>query len=134
MIMAKRVSDETRTNCSRWLEGKYIEWRNSQPIGYDSIADFARLLDLPRSNMAHWIAGDTIPENGFVTKLANRLGSEIYDILGWERPKEQPPDVAGNTSSDTLNAVTNSPNTKRRKQIIQPAPDNAINILSGGGD
>ena len=86
MNMGKRTTREMKDRCANWLERNYIGWRNAQPIGEDSITKYAKTLGVPRTALAHWLAGDSVPENDNVIKLANRLGSEIYDILGWEHP------------------------------------------------
>lgn len=68
-----------------WLEQKFIEWRNAQPRGKDSVVAFAAYLGVSRNSLNNWLNRGQTPDLSSVVLLA-RLGAEIYDLMGMPRP------------------------------------------------
>ncbi len=68
-----------------WLESKYSEWEKSQS-GNQSYYTFARFLDVGHSSLALWISGSAIPEGDDLSKIAGKLGLEVFDALNLPRP------------------------------------------------
>jgi transcriptional regulator with XRE-family HTH domain len=68
-----------------WLNQKFIEWQASQKRR-KTISQFAVYLDIPQPVLSHYLNGRHIPTGENVYKLAERLGDEIYTILGVEAP------------------------------------------------
>lgn len=69
-----------------WLEGKYREWRNERPRSEDSIELFANHVGVSRNTMNNWLNRGQTPGVGSAGLLASKLGPEIYDLLGIQRP------------------------------------------------
>lgn len=76
----------TRKDVANWLKTKMIEWIN-QEGDIKSSKQFASYLGVSYNLLIRWMNEGGLPGNENVIKLGNRLGPEIYDILGWERPK-----------------------------------------------
>lgn len=70
---------------SVFLTRKFLEWQleEGEPR---SQAEFANLIGVKRTSLTMWMNGDHLPGGENVTKLANFLGPEVYDLLGLERP------------------------------------------------
>lgn len=132
--MAKEISSSIKKQFAQFLNNKFIEWESTRNKR-GTISEFSQYLNINEKYVAKWMSGTTTPRDDNVIKLANRLGGEIYDILEWERPKEMPPNATSDTASLTSTIDLDSPNTTttKRKQKINSAPDNAINLLTGGG-
>lgn len=48
--------------------------------------EFAQFLDVPPTSFSNWTNGKAVPSGENLRKVASKLGYEIYDILGEERP------------------------------------------------
>lgn len=75
-------------NFSQWLEQKYLEWQNAQGKR-KTLDEFAEYIGVSRSILSHWISGTRkkpTPES--IRQLSNKLGFEVYDVLGLPRPDE----------------------------------------------
>jgi len=70
---------------SEWLEGKYVEWM-SRSGRRKSIQEFAEWLGVPRPHVSRYLGGSRIPSRKNADKIAAKLGPEIYDLLGFQRP------------------------------------------------
>ena len=68
-----------------WLEGKYIEWM-ARDGRRRSMQEFADWLDVPRPHISRYFGGTRFPSRKNVDKIAAKLGPEIYDLLGFQRP------------------------------------------------
>ena len=73
------------TEISAWLEGKYIAWI-SETGQRRTITEFADWLDISRPILSGYMNGSRRPGRENADKLAARLGPEIYDLLGLQRP------------------------------------------------
>jgi transcriptional regulator with XRE-family HTH domain len=70
---------------STLLERKFLQWQIE--IGErKSQAEFAQLLGVSRSALTMWMNGTHLPDRESAGKLANFLGTEIYDLLELPRP------------------------------------------------
>jgi len=82
---------ETSNNVAAFLEKRYLQWQNK--VGRKTIAEFAQYLCVNRSLLSQWMNSSALPGNENVIKIANKLGPDIYEILGWPLPvcyAEQP--------------------------------------------
>jgi len=52
-----------------------------------TITAFAKYLDVSQATMSGWMAGNTVPNGENLLNVGQKLGYEIYDILGLPRPK-----------------------------------------------
>lgn len=70
-----------------WLKAKFIEWEQSQDRR-QSYSAFARYLGVRQSSLSQWMNGGYPPGLENVTKIADKLGPEVYDVLGLVRPDD----------------------------------------------
>lgn len=68
-----------------WLEQKYLEWQGKRGRRA-TLAQFADHLGISAPLLSHYLNGLRKPTAENVRKLAQRLGAEIYDILGLQDP------------------------------------------------
>jgi transcriptional regulator with XRE-family HTH domain len=80
---------EKRKIVAKWLSDKFLEWLQKEGE-VKTKKDFAEYLRVEQTLVIKWLKGSTLPGNENVIKIGNRLGFEIYDLLGWERP--EPPE------------------------------------------
>ncbi len=72
-------------NFQDWLEQKYTEWDQAQPTR-QSYYNFARYLDVGHTALTQWVSGVSQPLGDDLAKLAAKLGSDIYAVLGLPSP------------------------------------------------
>ncbi len=77
---------DRRKEIALWLEKIFLEWQ-TQSGERKTQGDFAIYLEVDQSMLSRWINGQRLPTNENVIKLGNKLGPEIYDLLGWVRPE-----------------------------------------------
>ena len=75
----------TDTSVANWLESKYIEWL-SDSGQRRTVSEFAEWLGISRSLLSRYLSGSRTPSRKNAEKIAARLGPEIYDLLGLQRP------------------------------------------------
>ncbi len=69
-----------------WLDNQYLKWQLANG-GRRTLDDFAEFLGIgSRVTLSRWINGKSKPERESIEILASKLGPEIYDRLGMERP------------------------------------------------
>lgn len=68
-----------------WLNQKFIDWEKTQK-GRQSYYAFARYLEVSQSGLQGWMIGDGAPDGDDLEALAQKLGPEVYEILGVPRP------------------------------------------------
>lgn len=66
---------------------KFVEWEQTQPRR-QSYSAFARWLGVKVPTMAQWRVGNNLPSYDMATLLADKLGAEVYDVLGFARPTD----------------------------------------------
>jgi transcriptional regulator with XRE-family HTH domain len=72
-------------NFPQYLEKKYLEWQ--QVVGErKTVREFAEYIGVSASSITMWWKGKRTPEGENVQKIANKLGVEVYDVLGLPRP------------------------------------------------
>ena len=75
-----------RGEFTNWLEKQYLDWQIEQG-GRKSITDFSAHLGFALTTVDQWMNGrrkKISPDNAF--RLAQRLGLEVYDVLGLPCP------------------------------------------------
>jgi len=72
-------------NFSEWILGKFAEWERDQPRR-QSYSAFARYLEVKQTTLSAWINGGIIPSYEKAGLIADKLGDEVYLILGYEPP------------------------------------------------
>ncbi len=71
-----------------WLNQKFVEWEKSQGHKQSYYA-FARYLEVSQSGLGQWMIGSGVPSGDDLLNIANKLGAEVYDILGLPRPNAE---------------------------------------------
>jgi transcriptional regulator with XRE-family HTH domain len=75
-------------NLSTWLIDKFREWEHATGRK-QSVMEFARYLDVTQPSLTRWMAGDHPPTGKNIRKLADKLGPEIYYLLGFPHRQMQ---------------------------------------------
>jgi len=72
------------------LEQKFLAWQHE--VGKrKTIQEFAAYLGVSQPILSHWLNGKRSPGPENLRLLSSKLGPEVYDVLGLERPD---PDLA----------------------------------------
>lgn len=91
-----------------WLSRKFLEWEREQGSRKTAV-EFAEYLGVSQPSLSSWMSGRYAPKGKNLSRLAEKLGYDIYDALGLPRPtsndldenteklvrvmREYPPDV-----------------------------------------
>jgi transcriptional regulator with XRE-family HTH domain len=72
---------------STYLDHEYLNWQQAQG-GSRPLQEFAEYLEVDRPTLSVWMRPDSkrVPDERNLAKLSCKLGLEIYDVLGKERP------------------------------------------------
>lgn len=70
---------------SEFLEKKFLEWQQREG-GRRTVKEFAAYIGVSQSTISTWWNDVKKPEGENLMKLAFKLGLEVYDVLGKERP------------------------------------------------
>ncbi len=72
---------------SKYLDMEYLKWQQREG-GSRTLEEFADHLDVDRPTLSVWMnpKSKRTPSERSLEKLACKLGFEIYDVLGKERP------------------------------------------------
>ncbi len=70
---------------STWLNQQFLEWERQQGRR-KSVTAFAHYLNVPQASLSEWMDGKYIPSADSLRKIAAKLGYEVYDALGIQRP------------------------------------------------
>jgi transcriptional regulator with XRE-family HTH domain len=117
-----------------WLTNKFNEWEKSQGRSQSYYA-FARYLEVSQSGLAQWMTGGSAPSGEDLISLADKLGPEVYDVLGLPRPNTEvqrvtvsfaslPPDIrerltnAISEADQTLRQGRLRPDTAEARQVV----------------
>jgi transcriptional regulator with XRE-family HTH domain len=116
---------------SKWLYTKYLEWQQHVG-GRKTLTEFAAWLDIGNATVNQWINGQARPRPEFAFRLAQRLGLEVYQILGLPSPDPLLFEVQRNWSKFTdedkaligklLEEQQKRDEAKTQKQPSLPAP------------
>jgi len=91
---------------------KYIEWQKMSG-GRRTITEWAKYLDVPQASLSNWMSGSYFPKGANLSKLADKLGPEVYDALGMTRPFDD-----------------NTPGFREWMNIyLEATPDERVNML-----
>lgn len=70
----------------QFLEMKFLEWQQ-QSGGRKTVEDFSDYLGIGRTTLSMWLnRNERVPQGDNIRKLADKLGLEVYDVLGLDRP------------------------------------------------
>jgi transcriptional regulator with XRE-family HTH domain len=69
----------------QFLELKFLQWQQESG-GRKTVREFAKYIGVGQSSISMWWNGERLPEGENVQKLAQKLGLEVYDVLGLPRP------------------------------------------------
>jgi len=70
---------------STWLNLQFLEWERQQGRR-KSVTAFAHYLNVSQASLSEWLDGKYIPSSDSLQKIAAKLGYEVYDALGIQRP------------------------------------------------
>lgn len=72
----------------QYLEQRFLEWQKQQG-GRKTVKQFAEYVGVSQSSISMWWGdNERVPEGENVRKIAEKLGLEVYDVLGIPRPDE----------------------------------------------
>jgi transcriptional regulator with XRE-family HTH domain len=66
---------------SDYLEAKLLEWQNQQGK-HKTLKEFAEYLEVGRPLLSMWLNGTRVPGPRYINRLAQKLGQDVYEILG----------------------------------------------------
>lgn len=69
----------------QWLEMKYLEYQRNSG-GRKTVLQFAEHLGVSQQTLSTWMNETRRPQGENVRKIAEKLGLEVYDVLGLQRP------------------------------------------------
>lgn len=75
-------------NVAELLNRKFLEWQMATRKK-QTIRSFAKYLDVKETSLSGWMNTNIPPKGDNLIKLSNKLGYEIYDILGIIRPDKR---------------------------------------------
>ncbi len=112
-----------------WLNQKFLEWEKTQGRKQSYYA-FARYLEVSQSGLGQWMTGASAPGGDDLLAIANKLGPEVYDVLGLPRPNAEvqrltvsfanlPPDIRQRLA----NAIAESDTTLRVERLRADSAD-----------
>jgi transcriptional regulator with XRE-family HTH domain len=68
-----------------WLNKQFLVWQLGTGKN-QSVRSFAKYLEVKETSLSGWMRGEVAPTGTNLYRLGNKLGFEIYDLLGKERP------------------------------------------------
>jgi len=68
-----------------WLMDKFVEWERTQKRR-QSFSAFARYLDVKQASLSQWLNGSYTPTGENLVKVADKLGTEVYRVVGLPAP------------------------------------------------
>lgn len=74
------MSEET----AAWIEDRRLDWEKAN--GRTSLAKFADWLGVSVNSLNNWISRKQTPQGDSVKLLADKLGPEIYSLVGMTPP------------------------------------------------
>jgi len=72
-------------NVAEWLNAKFLEWERNEGKR-KTMVQFAEYLGVAQPSLSAWATGKYVPKGQNLAKIAEKLGYEIYDVLGIPRP------------------------------------------------
>ena len=79
------IMTNVKKSFADWLEQTFLNWqaKNGQRA---SLREFAEYLGYSRPLISMWLAGQRLPSDDGIKRLAELFGLEIYDVLEIPRP------------------------------------------------
>lgn len=77
-----------RNELGQWLNHQFLLWQLNQG-GRQTVGEFAKYLGVSRDALYKWINGQRVPDLECVEKLADKLGPEVYALVGLPLPNQQ---------------------------------------------
>lgn len=75
----------SKTTVGEWLERSFLTWQ-SQRGERKTVEAFAEWLGVHRVSLSRWMNTERLPDSSYADLIADKLGPEIYDLLGLPRP------------------------------------------------
>jgi len=75
----------SKTPLGEWLERQFLKWQNERGER-QTLDTFAQYIGVTRSALNKWMNGNRTPDADYADQIADKLGPEIYDLLGLPRP------------------------------------------------
>lgn len=75
----------SKTPLGEWLERQFLKWQNERGER-QTIDAFAQYIGVTRVALNRWMNGVRTPSADYADQIADKLGPEIYDLLGLPRP------------------------------------------------
>lgn len=69
----------------QFLEENFLQWQMTTG-GRKTVYEFAEYIGVGQSTISTWWNETRIPQGDNIRKLAEKLGLEVYDVLGLSRP------------------------------------------------
>lgn len=79
------MDDLTVTEFQDFLMGKYDEFKARKKHWRPSLNEFSRWLGVSSASLDAWLLGTRKPDLASALKLADKLGPEVFDVLGYDR-------------------------------------------------
>jgi len=70
---------------AEWLNAKFLEWEQAEKKR-KTLGQFAEYLGVSRISLSDWLSGKYVPKVQNLGRIAEKLGYEIYDVMGMPRP------------------------------------------------
>ena len=87
--MLRIVNMKNKSEFANWLEVQFINWMRERGE-VTTQREFAEYLGLDQVQLSHYInERRKKPDKKSLIKLADKLGPEVYDVLGLARPDPQ---------------------------------------------
>lgn len=84
--MIRIVNMKNKSEFANWLEVQFINWMRERGE-VTTQREFAEYLGLDQVQLSHYInERRKKPDKKSLIKLADKLGPEVYDVLGLARP------------------------------------------------
>ena len=80
-----RIEKSLYMNFRQYLENEYLKWQQ-QEGRRRTVNEFAEYLGVGQSTLSMWWNDERKPQGDNIRKLADKLGLEVYDVLGLKRP------------------------------------------------
>lgn len=78
-----------KSEFARWLEAQFIKWMSNRGE-VTTQREFAEYLGFDQVQLSHYInERRKMPSKKALINMADKLGPEVYDVLGLARPDEQ---------------------------------------------
>lgn len=72
-------------NVAEWLNAKFLEWERTEGKR-KTLGQFAEYLGVSRISLSDWLSGKYAPKVQNLGRISEKLGFEIYDVMGMPRP------------------------------------------------